>query len=51
MFLVLIIPYNVKIRESFILNVYPKCIDVRQKDNELRAVKRERESRVGAIIY
>jgi hypothetical protein len=51
MFLVLIIPYNVKIRESFILNIYPKCIDVRQIDNELRAVKRERESRVGAIIY
>src|SRR5918995_5683065 len=51
MFLVLNIPYNVKIRESFILKIYPKCIDVRQIDNELRAVKRERESRVGAIIY
>src|SRR5215207_1925283 len=51
MFLVLIISYNVKIRESFILNIYPECLDVRQIDNELRAVKREREGRVGAIIY
>ena len=42
MFLVPNIPYNVKIRESFILNIYPKCIDVRQMDNELRAVKCEK---------
>src|SRR5829696_1627892 len=32
MFLVLIISYNVRIRESFILNIYPKCIDVRQTE-------------------